>query len=184
MTRDEHCRLLEDNGWKIISKHPLDIVKYEKGKLVAKAYGQAAFTIVYHLEKDNKLPREITLEQLKEKECYKTGLTVGRLKEILYKYNGPLDGKVLIERVEDRYYEQNNWGVVYVEGEHYNNAVDFNKKLTGEFLNKEEYPDFKPDNYKVATKEELKVYLEQFHPAWCASKFPNDDSNLYIYLHY
>ena len=30
MTRDEQCKLLEDNGWKIISKDPFEIEKLYK----------------------------------------------------------------------------------------------------------------------------------------------------------
>jgi hypothetical protein len=171
MTRDEQCKLLEDNGWEIINKNPLEIQKHENGKLVAKAFGQAAFTIAYHLEKDDKLPREITLEKL---ESY-DGLTVGKLKELLYKYNLPADGKVLVERISDRYFEQNNWGVVFKMGESWSNAKLFNENIeNGEY----------DENVTPIPDEKMKLFMDQYHPSWYACKYDDDDKNLYICSHY
>ncbi len=104
------------------------------------------------------LPREIKSGDLEVSEC----LTIGRLRELLVKHNLPNDGKVLVERVEDYYFEENNWGVVYKKGE----SFAFGEKING------------------LSEEEKRTFLDQFHPAWYASKFKDDDKNLYICLHY
>ena len=54
----------------------------------------------------------ITKEEIKEY----LGLTVGELKEFINKHNLPDDAKVLIERVEDKYYENHGWGVYLKDG--------------------------------------------------------------------
>jgi hypothetical protein len=103
------------------------------------------------------LPEEITLDDLDNN--YINGLTVGALKELIYRYNLPADGKVLIERIEDFYYENNSWGVVYKEDEQFR---EISKHLTD---------------------IEIKHCMDQYHPAWYACKFKDDDKNLYICLH-
>lgn len=57
--------------------------------------------------------RELTSKMSREDldNGYQHFLTVGRLKEFLAKNELPDDAKVLIERVEDAYYENNNWSV-------------------------------------------------------------------------
>lgn len=45
------------------------------------------------------------------KDRYKAHLNVGDLKKFIEQNNLPDDAKVLVQRVEDFYYEQNNWGV-------------------------------------------------------------------------
>jgi len=170
MTRDEQCKLLEDNGWKIVSKFPFEIEKHEDTKLVAKAFGQAAFTIAYHLEHDNKLPKELSLEKVKSFD----GLTVGQLKELLYQYNLPSNGKVLVQRVHDSYFER-GWEAVYKKGYSYYMVENTNKDIAnGEYDN----------NVKPISEENIKMFLEQYHPAWCASKFDDDNENLYIGMFY
>lgn len=53
---------------------------------------------------------------------YKGYLTVGKLREILDNTNLPDNAKVLIERVEDKYYENHNWGVFINENSEYHPA--------------------------------------------------------------
>lgn len=99
--------------------------------------------------------KEITKEEITN--SYEHCLTVGALKEFLYKHNLPSDAKVLIQRVEDIYFEKHNWGVYLKEGMH----------------------TMKDKEGKV-----IKDSLKQYHPAWCCVKY-NDDSNiLFIDLHY
>ena len=38
-------------------------------------------------------------------------------------------------------------------------------------------------NAKFNTEEEFKDSMEQYHPAWYAIKYSDDDKNLYIDLH-
>ena len=101
------------------------------------------------------IPKEITKEHLLD--GYKQYLTVGELKEFLYKNNIPNDSKVLIQRVEDIYYEKHGWGTYFKEGEH-------------TFV----------DNHGDTVKESL----EQYHPAWSCVKYKDDTDVLFIDLHY
>ncbi len=98
--------------------------------------------------------KEITKEDLM---TYKHHLTVGDLKEFLYKYNLPSDAKVLIQRVEDVYYEKHEWGVYFKEGLH----------------------TFKDEEGNI-----VKESLEQYHPAWGCVKYNDEDNILFIDLHY
>jgi hypothetical protein len=98
--------------------------------------------------------KEITKEELKKYNYY---LTVGDLKKFLDKHNLPDNSPVLIQRVEDVYYEEHRWGVYLKEGEH----------------------TFK-DNEGNLVKESL----EQYHPAWSCVKYKDEDDILFIDLHY
>lgn len=64
--------------------------------------------------------KEITKEELIN--SYDHYLTVGRLKEFLNKHNLPDTAKVVVQRVEDVYYEKHNWGVYLKEMEQYHPA--------------------------------------------------------------
>lgn len=70
----------------------------------------------------------------------------------------------VIERVEDKYFENNGWDVLLKEGEHYHRAVDYNKTERQIFAEKE--------------LEELK---EQFYQPHCIT---TDKEIIYIYSHY
>jgi len=135
-------------------------------------------------ETSTNLPKEITLEELKKYDDY---LTVGKLKELIAKYNLPDDGKILIERVEDVYYEKDNWGVVFSPGFWYERLEAFNKNMEEEIKRREkeeepEYPQIENPQDKIVTLG--KEYMSQYHPAWYACKNKEDDNNLYIDLHY
>ena len=58
--------------------------------------------------------KEISKEDLKQYVCY---LTVGELKKCLNESNLKDDALVMIERVEDVYYEKHGWRVYLKEGE-------------------------------------------------------------------
>lgn len=98
---------------------------------------------------------EITKEDLKN--GYNYFLTVGDLKEFLDKHKLPDTAKVLIQRVEDFYYQKNNWGVYLKEVEH--SSKDENGNI-------------------------IKESLEQYHPAFCCVKYLDEDDILFIDMHY
>jgi hypothetical protein len=99
--------------------------------------------------------REISKEELIN--SYQDFLTVGDLKKFLQKHNLNDNAKVLIQRVEDVYYEKYDWAVYLKEGE---NAF------------KDEHGDI------------VKESLEQYHPAWCCTKYNDESDILFINLHY
>tara|TARA_R110001632_G_scaffold1618_4_gene7109 strand:+ start:484 stop:786 length:303 start_codon:yes stop_codon:yes gene_type:complete len=97
--------------------------------------------------------KKISKEELDNYDDY---LTVGDLKEFLYKHSLPNSSKVVIQRVEDVYYDKHQWGVYLKEDEH----------------------TFKDDNSNIVESS-----LAQYHPAFCCVKYDEDDV-LFINLHY
>ena len=156
-------------------------------------------------------PTIISKEELKEK--YEHGLTVGGLKKALEKCNLPDDGKVMIQRIEDRYYNGNDisgfrgcddtedgiyppgsrtsgWGVYLKEGESYHSSISFNKKMREEVARRErgEEPEYDKmeDPLKFMCPEDEKTLnelKEQYTPAWCVVGY-KDEEHLFIDLHY
>tara|TARA_R110000822_G_scaffold150128_1_gene289230 strand:+ start:20 stop:325 length:306 start_codon:yes stop_codon:yes gene_type:complete len=100
------------------------------------------------------VPNEISKEELTNE--YDHYLTVGGLKRFLDKHDLPESAKVVVQRVEDVYYEKHNWGVYLKEGMH----------------------TFKDDGVIV------KSSMQQYHPAWCCVKYNDEDNVLFIDLHY
>jgi len=100
--------------------------------------------------------REITRNELINT-SYSYRLTVGKLKEFLNTCNLPDNAPVLIQRVEDVYYDDNNWGVYFKENEY------------------TEYTE---------AGEVLKDTLAQYHPAHSCVKYKDEGDILFIDLHY
>ena len=135
-----------------------------------------------------------------------TGLTVGKLKEFLEHYNVPDDALVMIERVQDSYYEGSDisgcggclttedgiyppgskaegWRVYLKEGYVYKQCEEYNKRVdSGEFLDKKQFP----NGHKLTrmSYEELEGMKIQYTPAWSCVKYKEDDDLLFIDLHY
>jgi hypothetical protein len=97
----------------------------------------------------------------------------------------PDDANVLIQRVEDRYYEEHGWGVVLKEGDHYHMYKEQNYRMNEEIKRRKngEHPKYEmedPSKFIVELDDTMK---DQYHPGWCCLKYKDDD-NLYIDLHY
>lgn len=128
--------------------------------------------------------RELSKEELKK---YADGhyLTVGRLKEFLNEHRLPDDAIVVVQRVEDVYYEKHHWGSYLKRGEHTFNAEQWNKDIeSGKFLDKEQYPKMKEENLIPYTEDEIKKTMEQYHPVWCCVRYEDDKDILFLDLHY
>lgn len=128
------------------------------------------------------MTRELTLEEIKDR--YNGYLTVGELKKELEKFSD--DAKVLAQRVEDRYFENHNWGAVKKKGFMWHSQNRTNQKMLGEIESRKQgiptkYPRLEdPSKYIVDLDES---WLEQYIPVFCKTKF-EDDENLYLNLHY
>lgn len=149
---------------------------------------------------------KITKEDLKKRQA---GLTVGGLKKFLLENNPPDDAPVLIQRVEDKYFEgvdisgiggckstkngiyppgskATGWGVYLKRGEHYFAAENFNKEMNEEIKRRAngeepEYDIEDPSKFIVKLDEGL---MEQYSPAWCCVGYKDDPDILFIDLHY
>ncbi len=112
---------------------------------------------------EKSLPKEI-----KDLDYYRScHLTIGRLREFLAE-NQDLDDDalMLVERVHDVYYNEHGWAVVYKKGD----MCYMLKKLEafGE----------------IVTDAELQESMNQYHPAWCITRYADDKKDVYIHLHY
>lgn len=139
----------------------------------------------------NKKSKEVPKRILSKEDVlkYRHYLTVGDLKKHLetYKYNDY--AKVIVERVEDVYYQNGGWGVYLNEGQFYHEFSNFNKDMLNEIelrkTGKEpQYPGIEnPLEYMRELGDDLK---EQFTPAWCVSGRTQKEKLdlMFIYMHY
>jgi hypothetical protein len=113
-------------------------------------------------------------------------MTVGALKKFIEKHEVPDDALVVVQRVEDFYYEDHGWKVYLKEAEHSNWMKSYNNALDrGEFDDKEKYPDFKDEMRKKFTEEQIIEASSQYHPAWCPVLYEDDGKEiLFLDLHY
>jgi len=125
--------------------------------------------------------KELTKEDLQNRHF----LTVGRLKEFLNENKLPDDAVVVIQRVEDIYYDNHHWGVYLKNGRSSKNAEQWNKDIeSGKYLNKDQFSKIKEENLVPYTEEQIKELMEQYHPAWCCVNYEDDTDVLFIDLHY
>jgi len=113
------------------------------------------------------------------------GLTVGDLRNFLEKNRGMSnDAPVVVERVEDHYYENNGWSVYKKGGDLYYNALRWNKDIdSGKYLDKDNYPNMKEENLKKYTEEDLDDLKSQYTMPFCC--FSDEEGDiLFINLHY
>lgn len=113
--------------------------------------------------------------------------TVGELKKYIEEYNIPDDALVLIQRIEDVYFEENNWGTVKKEGWMYTNNKQLieRAKPGGEYHDKEKYPEMTDEHIKgiLEMEDELPELQEEYISVFSPVKY-KDDNNLYLDAHY
>lgn len=124
------------------------------------------------------MPNEIKPDEIKSLKNF-FYLTVGKLKKILEDY--PEDGMILVERVEDLYFDTHNWGVVKKENPIFNQLKEIGKDdESGMIDNKEKYP----TPITPLDDLELEGLKDQYCPAFSVAKYYDDKDNVYIKLHY
>ena len=114
------------------------------------------------------------------------GLTVGALRRFLMDHPEIEDDQpVLIERVEDVYFEKHGWGVYLKEGEAYHNALSFSSKMREEIERRKrgEEPEYGMEDPSLYIKDPTEEDMNQYVRAWCCVKY-KDDNALFIDLHY
>lgn len=110
--------------------------------------------------------------------------TVGDLVNFIKDNNINQNGKILVQRIEDVYYEEHNWSTLKVKGEIYYQALQWNKDIdSGKYSNKEQYPHFDMEKHGSKYSEE---FLNSLKEEYSVSNQPinYDKNHLYIALHY
>ena len=114
--------------------------------------------------------------------------TIGDIRKFL-KQNEDLkdDAVVLIERIEDIYFNKNNWSVYLEPGDSLYNQDRMNKEMMDEVERRKrgeesEYPKIEnPEDYICKIDDSFK---DQFIPANCISRHCGEDDLIFIHLHY
>ena len=134
-------------------------------------------------------------------------MTVGDLLTFLKERDVPLDAKIMVQRVEDKYYngfdisgmmgpdgvfpegsKSEPWGVYLKKGYAYYEAVEMNEKMLEEIKRREE--GLEPEYPGIVDPTELIQDLndtdlqEQYHPAWSPVFYDDETDLLFLDLHY
>lgn len=133
-----------------------------------------------------KMPEIMTKERMMSLDHY---CTVGKLKEHIAEHNLPDHAPVVVQRVEDTYYENNGWSVYPKEGEFWHHSIRFNIAMREEIARRErgEEPEYgmeDPQKYIVEDPGYLESMKEQYTVAWCPVFYKDDTDILFIDLHY
>ncbi len=133
---------------------------------------------------DTKTIKEYTKEELIHL-CQSHSLTVGDLKKFLAENDLPDNAPVVIQRIEDVYYEKHGWGVYKKEDEHTEFSRRHNEKIkNGTYLDKVKYPNITEWHLTPHTEEQIREGMAQYHPAWSCVRYKDDTDILFIDLHY
>lgn len=84
-------------------------------------------------------------------------LTVGDIKKYIEKYNLSDESIVLLQRIEDKYFDNHNWSVYLKEGDF--TVIDENSVI-------------------------IRDTMEQYHSAFCCVSYDDDKDILFINSHY
>ena len=118
------------------------------------------------------------------KQTHKRYLTVGDLLKFINDNNIPMDAAVLYERIEDHYFEKNNWTSIKRKGYWWHYLQQHNEDIdSGKYLDKEQYPNIKPEHLVKSDEKDMENSKDEFIVADNVTSFP-DDRNLYITAHY
>lgn len=123
------------------------------------------------IKMDKVIGNDTTIEEVYESN--ELNLTVGKLKR--YVENLPDQTVVMVERVEDKYFN-NNWQTLKVKGEWYYEALDINQSIDSGEID--------PTLSKIS-EEDLNSLKSEFYSAWSSSILKeNGKTALLIHSHY
>jgi hypothetical protein len=150
---------------------------------------------------------ELTKQELLTR--FKQSLTVGKIKEFCEKFNVPDTAKVLVQIIDEKYFEggldisgitgeingkfgvlpegtkSSEWPVYLKKGESYYWAESWNKDIDdGKYFDKDNYPDAKPESMKKISKEDMEKSMDRYSPVHCCVYYKDDPDILFIDLHY
>ena len=113
-------------------------------------------------------------------------LTVGKLLAYIKENNISNDALVLIQRIEDIYFEENGWSTVKKEGFMYNSEKEIiDKAKSGVYSDKSKYSNMTDEILKsiIESEDTLDECKEEYITVFSPVKYKNDD-NLYLDAHY
>lgn len=115
---------------------------------------------------------------------YQDHMTVGMLLDFIEKNNIPRDAKVLYQRIEDVYFEEYNWRTYNKPGYWHDSMVRTNEKIdSGEFYDKDQYPDLEDPEVLRTSDEDLERMKDKYIVAW-SPVYHADEKHLFIDGHY
>ncbi len=116
-------------------------------------------------------------------EKYTDFATVGELLDFIEKYKIPRDGKIMVQRVEDVYFEKHNWKTIDMPGFQYSQIKSqVDKAKDGTYANKEDYPKMTDELIESIASTNLDEFKDNYIVAWSPVK--HDDDNLWLDCHY
>ena len=128
--------------------------------------------------------RELTREELKDY-GNKHYLTVGKLKQFIEEHQLKDDSIILVERVKDFYYEENNWGSYLKESYHTHCAKKWNADIeSGKYLDLDKYPNMDEHALIPCSDADIKETMSQYHPIFTCVNYKDDKDILFLNLHY
>lgn len=126
--------------------------------------------------------KKLTIEEVINQDY---GLTVGDLKKFIKEHDIPNNAPVLVQRVEDFYFENNGWGVLPQKSEWYYQMQEMNELIdSGKYSNEDNYPNIKDPEKFRSSKEEMEASKDQYVPAWCCVREQDKNNILLIHMHY
>ncbi len=131
--------------------------------------------------------QSILVPKSKPKERMDHYCTVGDLLNFIDKNRLPLDAKIVMQRVEDHYFnEVGGWkeNLVRMPGEFYHQELKRNQNIIdGVYDDKEQYPNYPEEMKKLVTTEELDALKEEYYH--CSPVFFKEKPNiLFLAAHY
>jgi hypothetical protein len=137
------------------------------------------------------------------------GLTVGDILEFVKKHKVPRTARVLVERIEDAYFngidisgmsgkledgsygilppgsKSSGWRVYLKKGESWWQCQSWNDDIdSGKYLDADQYPRMQGKELKKYTEDQLIDSMTQYIPAFCCVKYNDEEDVLLINIHY
>ncbi len=111
-------------------------------------------------------------------------VNVGMLLDFISEHKIPRESKILIQRIEDVYFEKHGWTTIKKESENWHSAKMWNEEIeSGKYLDKTKYPDMNSETLKKYTDIELESFKDEYIVVFSPVKYKNDN-NLYLDAHY
>jgi len=126
---------------------------------------------------DKEIQKDVLLKQ--------HSLTIGDLKKFISNKNFSDDTIVVVQRVEDLYYNNHGWKTYRKYGESANNLMQWNEDvLSGKYKDKRKYPNVDPEDLTIVPQDEIDFARDQYTAAHCCVYYKEDPEILFINLHY